>query len=176
MNTPILRLPPNGLPEPPEPPYPADAGALLVPPNALAADSDLASPDGTDPASEAVLEALPLDRAAACDECRGHGSPVSVTNTTTAAASTAVFAVQAVDTRAALGRQDATLDERLGRGPLRQAAREPDGGEVASQSPRHLRRVGLDDAARDELWQRGARGRRQQRRKRESRLPEPPRV
>ncbi|RYP69751.1 hypothetical protein DL769_005202 [Monosporascus sp. CRB-8-3] len=171
MHTPILCLPPNGLPEPPKPPYPADAGALLVPPNALAADADLASPDGSDPAPEAVLEALPLDRAAACDEDRGHGSAVSVTNTTIA-----VFAVQAVDTRAALGRQDTALDERLGGGPLRQAACEPDGGEAASQPPRHLRRVRLDDTARYELRQRGTRGRRQQRRKREARLPEPPRV
>ncbi|RYP10579.1 hypothetical protein DL764_000549 [Monosporascus ibericus] len=156
MSTPILRLPPNGLPEPPEPPYPADAGALLVPPNALAADADLTSPDGADPAPEAVLEALPLDCAAACDEGGGHGSAVPVTRTAIAAPSTAVFAIQAVDTRAALGRQDATLDERLGRGPLRQAPREPDGGEAASEPPRHLRSVRLDDAARDELWQRGA--------------------
>ena len=81
--------------------------------------------------------------------------------------------VSALGVLLAVDVEDAALREGLGRGPLGQAAREPDRGQVARQLPRHLRPARLDDVARDELRQCRPRRRRQQRRQGRPRPPQP---
>lgn len=130
----ILSLSTDPLPEPSQSPHPANATALLPLLDALAPLADLARPDAADPPPETILQPLALDGALLGDEARRD---------------------RALD---ALARQDAALDQDLGRGAQGQAAGEPDGDEVAGEPARDLRRVGQEDAPRDQVPQRWAGG------------------
>lgn len=152
----------HAFPEAPEPPDPADTGALVGAADAFGAEADLAAPNSANPAAEAVLEPLALDGALTRHERGAHpgdleGATSSITATSPFPTSALRGAATAAAEEDALGGQDAALSERLGRGAVGQAAREPDRGQVAREPARHLCRARLENTARDELRQRWAR-------------------
>lgn len=152
------------LPEPPQPPDPAYAPALLPPPPVLRPLAPPPLPDTPDPPPQPVLDPLPLHLPPPRHQRgRDHHAPARG-GAALAAPSTTARAEPPADPDAgdALGWEHGARDEGLGGGPDGEAAREPDGGEGARELAADDGRVGQEDVPRHEVGEGGPRGAREQ--------------